>query len=224
MYVWSHLVVYSPKTGLLEIVTGSSDVSKVLKKGSIQEFFRANHPDPTAEYGIKAEVMDTYVKSCAGYCVITYLLGIGDRHLDNLMLQPDGHLFHIDFGWIFGRDPKPYPPPMKLTKEMVEGMGGPKNPQQSKNFQEFKKFACEVRVSNAAWCSGRPFTYRLGFPQAYNELRKSAHLVLNLLRLMQGCSIQDLQVSGLCVLVKAFSAGCGVTGSVVCRPTRTQPS
>jgi len=30
--------------------------------------------------------------------------------------------------------------------------------------------------------------------QAYNELRKSAHLVLNLLRLMQGCSIRDLQV------------------------------
>ena len=58
--------------------------------------------------------------------------------------QTDGHLFHIDFGWIFGRDPKPYPPPMKLTKEMVEGMGGAKNPQESKNYQEFKKFACEV--------------------------------------------------------------------------------
>ena len=31
---------------------------------------------------------------------------------------------HIDFGFILGKDPKPYPPPIKLCKEMVEGMGG----------------------------------------------------------------------------------------------------
>ena len=30
-----------------------------------------------------------------------------------------GNLFHIDFGYILGRDPKPLPPPMKLSKEMV---------------------------------------------------------------------------------------------------------
>ena len=35
-----------------------------------------------------------------------------------------GKLFHIDFGFILGRDPKPMPPPMKLSKEMVEALGG----------------------------------------------------------------------------------------------------
>lgn len=46
------------------------------------------------------------------------------RHLDNLLLRDDGRLFHVDFGFILGKDPKPFPPPMKLCKEMVEAMGG----------------------------------------------------------------------------------------------------
>ncbi|GKF24314.1 phosphatidylinositol 3-kinase, root isoform, partial [Tanacetum coccineum] len=45
-------------------------------------------------------------------------------HLDNLLLRDDGCLFHVDFGYIFGCDPKPLPPPMKLCKDMVEAMGG----------------------------------------------------------------------------------------------------
>jgi phosphatidylinositol 3-kinase len=60
------------------------------------------------------QCIETYIKSTAGYCVITYLLGIGDRHLDNVMLRTSGHLFHLDYGFVFGRDPKPYPPPFKV--------------------------------------------------------------------------------------------------------------
>jgi phosphatidylinositol 3-kinase len=33
-------------------------------------------------------------------------------------------MFHVDFGFILGRDPKPMPPPMKLTSEMINAMGG----------------------------------------------------------------------------------------------------
>ena len=37
--------------------------------------------------------LDTFMKSCAAYCVVSYLLLIGDRHLDNLMVTTDGMPF-----------------------------------------------------------------------------------------------------------------------------------
>lgn len=119
------VIATSPTTGMVERVEGYP-LSKVLSEYSrdIKSFFRQYHADRTGPFGVKAQVMDNYVKSCAGYCVVTYLLGVGDRHLENVLLSPNGYLIHIDFGFILGRDPKPLPPAFKLVKEMVDAMGG----------------------------------------------------------------------------------------------------
>ncbi|XP_036274530.1 phosphatidylinositol 3-kinase catalytic subunit type 3 [Pipistrellus kuhlii] len=156
----------STKHGFMQFIQ-SVPVAEVLDtEGSIQNFFRKHAPSDNGPYGISAEVMDTYVKSCAGYCVITYILGVGDRHLDNLLLTKTGKLFHIDFGYILGRDPKPLPPPMKLNKEMVEGMGGT----QSEQYQEFRK-QCYT---------------------AFLHLRRYSNLILNLFSLMVDANIPDI--------------------------------
>lgn len=155
--------------GLMEFVQDSYPVSYVVDKfesPQVLSFLRKHQPDPGAEFGVNPEALSTYVKSVAGYCVLTYLLGIGDRHLDNLMMKTEGNLFHIDFGFIFGADPKPYPPPFRLTKEMVEGMGGV----QSQHYLKFQTYCC----------------------QAFNWLRKSADLILNLLSLMADAGIEEL--------------------------------
>jgi len=154
-------------TGLLEFVERSIPVSQILSGNnhSIMAFFQSVAP-AVARHSVQPDVLQTYIRSCAGYCVLTYLLGVGDRHLDNIMIQPTGHFFHIDFGFIFGRDPKPLPPAFRLTKEMVDGMGGA----DSREYRQFCSLAC----------------------QAFNVLRKSAGLVLNLLHLMSDAGIEDL--------------------------------
>ena len=166
------ILATDPLAGAVQFINPSIALSAIstskTHRGSVTSYLRSHNPDPSGPLGIRKETLDTYIKSCAGYCVITYILGVGDRHLDNLLLQPSGHFFHIDFGFILGRDPKPFAPLIKLCKEMVEGLGGTASPQ----YAQFKQYC---------------FT-------AYSALRKNSSLVLNLFSLMVQSSVQDVRM------------------------------
>ena len=166
------ILATSPSSGIVQFINPSIAISAISSsrthRGSVLSYLRSHNPDTTGPYGVRKEVLDTYIKSCAGYCVITYILGVGDRHLDNLLLSPNGRFFHIDFGFILGRDPKPFAPLIKLCKEMVEGLGGTSSPQ----YAQFRQYC---------------FT-------AFSTLRKSSGLVLNLFSLMVQSSVQDVRL------------------------------
>ncbi|CAD1474675.1 unnamed protein product, partial [Heterotrigona itama] len=131
----------STRHGFLQFIESTTVAEVLASEGSILSFFRKHHPSENGPYGVVPEVMDTYVRSC-------------------------GKLFHIDFGYILGRDPKPLPPPMKLSKEMVEAMGGVG----SEHYHEFRK-QCYT---------------------AFLHLRRHANLILNLFSLMVDASVPDI--------------------------------
>ncbi|KAI9102738.1 kinase-like domain-containing protein [Phlyctochytrium arcticum] len=155
--------------GMVQFIESLPLATILTESGSLINYLREhNVSNSTSNRPIPGHVVDTYIRSTAGYCVITYLLGIGDRHLDNVLLTTSGELFHIDFSFILGRDPKPFPPPMKLSREMVETMGGASSPA----YQKFKSY-CFI---------------------AFNSLRKNANLILNLFSLMVKANVPDIAI------------------------------
>ena len=150
---------------MIEFVENSKAIAAILKEYSsdLSQYLSSN----AGKQKYYQKTLDRFVRSCAGYCVITFLLGVGDRHLDNLLMTKNGKLFHIDFGFIYGDDPKPWPPPMKICKPMIDAMGG-YNSGQYRDFQEH-------------------------MTSAYNLLRKSSNLILNLLGLMGQGTVQETE-------------------------------
>ncbi|CAH8505826.1 unnamed protein product [Schistosoma rodhaini] len=154
----------SNRLGLVQFVESIS-LADILHRSTLLAYLQLKAPSPNSPMGVQKDVMETYIRSCAGYCVITYLLGVGDRHMENLLLTADGHLFHIDFSFILGADPKPMAPEVRLTRAMIDGMGGPN----SNQFNEFWKIT---------------FT-------AFLILRRHANLFLTLFSLMSNTGIQS---------------------------------
>ena len=70
----------------------------------------------------------SFVRSVGVMSVVGYVLGLGDRHLSNLLLERfTGNIVHIDFGDCFEvaqqREMFPERVPFRLTRMLINAMG-----------------------------------------------------------------------------------------------------
>ena len=108
------------KEGFIEMISSSKTLYEIQKNNfTIQNYINEQDPDATVR-----EWRTRFVNSCVAHCIISYLLGIGDRHLENMMITNKGCIFHVDYGYILGTDPKFMAPEIRNTPEMIDAMGG----------------------------------------------------------------------------------------------------
>ena len=149
-----NIVPVNEKQGFIEIIPHANTLYRIKKNGfTIQNYILEHNTHRSLQ-----EIRERFTKSCAAYCIISYMLGIGDRHLENIMITKSGLLFHIDYGFILGYDPKFIAPEIRITPEMVDALGGIES-----NY--YKKFQ--------TLCT-----------QAYNCLRRHSNIFLVMLSLL----------------------------------------
>jgi len=102
------------------------------------------------------EAQKNFVESLAAYSLFCYIFQIKDRHNSNILIDGEGHIIHIDFGFCLSVSPGNMgfeTAPFKFTQEYLDIMGGFEDPMfyyfkvlLLKGFEVLKKFCDEI------WC------------------------------------------------------------------------
>jgi len=89
----------------------------------LPDWFIAQFPDPSAWFTARLR----YTRSCAVMSMVGTILGLGDRHGENVLLEEgNGGVFHVDFNCLFDKGltfAQPEKVPFRLTHNMEAAMG-----------------------------------------------------------------------------------------------------
>uniref|UniRef100_A0A8D0DEF2 Phosphatidylinositol 4,5-bisphosphate 3-kinase catalytic subunit beta isoform n=1 Tax=Sander lucioperca TaxID=283035 RepID=A0A8D0DEF2_SANLU len=169
------------RAGLIEVVSSADTIANIQLTSSNVAAAAAFNKDALLNWLKERNTGDAldraieeFTLSCAGYCVATYVLGIGDRHSDNIMVRSTGQLFHIDFGHILGNFKSKFGikrerVPFILTHDFIHVIQQGKTGYTEK-FGSFRQY-CE---------------------EAYLVLRKNGNLFITLFALMLTAGLPEL--------------------------------
>jgi len=133
------ILVTSSSSGIIETIPDTISLHNLKKNvpnfTTLLNYFKSTYGDINSLPFRTAQT--NFIESMAAYCIVTYLLQVKDRHNGNILLDREGHIVHIDFGFILSNSPGNISfesAPFKLTQEWVDVMGGVNSSQ----FQYFK--------------------------------------------------------------------------------------
>lgn len=128
LYLYPYRVTATaPGCGVIDVVPNSTSRDEMgrAKVNDLLDFFVSKYGGEDTVAFQRARL--NFIQSMAAYSVACYILQIKDRHNGNIMIGAEGHIIHIDFGFLFDIGPggvKFEPSSFKLTHEMVVLMGG----------------------------------------------------------------------------------------------------
>jgi phosphatidylinositol 4-kinase len=123
--------------GIIECLPATVSRDEIGKKANLDlhsYFTNRFGPESSPNY---QQAQRNFIQSLAGSCLLCYLLQVKDRHNGNVLFDEQGHIIHIDFGFIFDISPggnlRFESAAFKLTEEMLRVLGG----RQSEPFAYF---------------------------------------------------------------------------------------
>ena len=99
----------SKRTGFIEVLNNATSIDGLKKSekypenGGMRAYFEEVYGPPTSKAFLAAQ--KNFVHSLAGYSLVSYLLGLKDRHNGNIMIDTLEQIIYIDFGFAFGMAP-----------------------------------------------------------------------------------------------------------------------